>query len=153
MSRTAFERNVVSLLEALQANVEGKRFAYTETFVFPALDLGAGEDPVWESDPTYRAKVLSISVNELSEAIANNPTLQIGVGGGDTDAYVKALTYTATAVRTGADDSDAATDFERIMLPGVERIIPASQLVTGTGTDPGTGTGIGTLYVVVGYFE
>lgn len=152
MSRLNHERAVVTLLQAIQENVEGRRFAYTETFVFPAYDMGNGDDRTFEVDPAYRAKVLYMGINEVSEALLE-ANIALGVGGGDVDAYVEETTLPSTNARTSADDSDASADLERIMLPGVSRIIPADQLVTITGTDTGSDTGIGTLHVVVGYFE
>ena len=153
MSRSRHERNVVTLLQAIQENVEGKRYVYTETFVFPALAFGDGANAVMELDPTYRAKVLWMGINELSTAVANSPTIAVGVSGGDADAYVEEITVPTTGARTSADDSDASIDLERLMLPGVTRTIPASDLIAADGVDPGTATGIGTLYVVIGYFE
>ena len=150
MSRTKYESDMVTLLDALEANVEGKVLAYTETIVFPAYAIGDGGNVTWESDQTYRAKVLYMGINELSAAIANSPTFCIGET--DADAYVEEITLPTTTVRTSADDSDAAVDLERLMLPGAARVIPAGQLVTGDSVDPGTATGTGTLFIVVGYF-
>jgi hypothetical protein len=152
MSRSKHEGNVVSLLQAIQAKVEDMRLVYTETFVFPAVAFGDGADQVWESDPTYRAKVLYVGINELSAAVANSPTWGVGSSAGNF-AYVASLTVPTTSARTSADDSDASIDLERLMLPGATRFAPAGQDVTATGTDPGTATGTGTVYVVVGYFE
>lgn len=152
MSRTKFEQSFVTLLEAIQANVEGRQLAYVETLVFPSYDIGNGDDRTFEADPNYRAKILWMGMNEISEALLE-ANFAFGVGGGDVDAYVEEITLPSTSARTSADDSDAAVDFERLMLPGVTRVIPADQLVTITGTDTGSDTGIGTLYVAVGYFE
>lgn len=152
MSRSRHERNVITLLQAIQESVEGQRLAYTETFVFPLYDMGNGDDRTFEVDPAYRAKVLYLGINEISEALLE-ANIAFGVGGGDVDAYVEEVTLPSTAARTSADDSDASADLERLILPGVTRVIPADQLVTITGTDTGSDTGIGTLYVVVGYFE
>lgn len=151
MSRTKFENNMVSLLDALEAAVGDRQLAYTETFIFPAYDIGNGDDRTFEVDPAFRAKVLWMGINEISEALLE-ANFALGVGGGDVDAYIEELTLPSTSARTSADDSDAAADLERLMLPGVTRVIPADQLVTITGTDTGSDTGIGTLYVVVGYF-
>lgn len=152
MSRTQHERLVVSLLQTLQDNIEGRKLVYAETLVFPGYDIGNGDDRTFEADAAYRAKVLWMGINEISEALLE-ANFSIGVGGGDVDAYVEELTLPSTLVRTSADDSDASADLERWMLPGVSRVIPADQLVTLTGNDTGSDTGIGTLYVVIGYFE
>lgn len=151
MSRTRHQNKMVTLLDALNANAAGRKLVYTETLVFPDYNVGTGNDIVWESDQTYRAKVLWMGFNEITTAIANSPTFGVGSSAGNF-AYVASLTVPAVAVRTNIDDSDASADLDRITLPGTSRVIPASQAVTGTGTNPGTATGIGTLYVVVGYF-
>lgn len=153
MGTQRHEKAILSLLDLLQTAIEGTKLVYTETLIFPGHDLGNGDDFLIEVDPTYRARVLAVGGYQVTEAIASAPTLAFGASGGDTDAYVDDMAGPATSVATNATtDSDASVDFERLMLPGVVRTIPASQLVVGLGTDPGAATGIFTIAVTIGYF-
>lgn len=159
MSKSLHELRVRDRLEAIEAALEadnaqpgGSR--WTEVVHVPLLDMGAGTNFVWQAPAGKRARILAVLMNDFTEAIANSPTFQIG-DAADPNEQVAEYTLADQAANTNdTTDRDAAVGHGLgTLVAGVLPVAPAAQLFLWTGTDPGTGTGIGSVNVVVEYFE
>ena len=129
---------------------------YAATIQFEAVDFGTPTANLTFNAPsTLRGKVMNVDLTGVTETF-NVTTLEagieIGVDGGDTDAYcttnrgIGALTA-ATAQNFNAHDGS--------LIDGVTEIIPAGGIVTVTpiANTGGTPAGIADLGVTVFYFE
>jgi hypothetical protein len=152
--RALMER-VATAQEAIQAaqEVEAGAGAFAVTYVFPAKDFGAGN---WTEDiqgpPGLRGLVKAISAYDITEAFNGSVTesrVEVGIQGGDADAYVISDDFVE-----GAGTAIAA-GFTPALTAGVVGTIPAAEdlIVTGYApNDSGANEGIATIAVTISYF-
>ena len=156
-SKTEHENAVLESLQGIETAVEAIGAApgaggWVETLIFPKLDLGAGTNVTWKVPAGYRAKILAITAFDFTEAIANSPTIQVG-DAGDPNEQIAELTLADQAANTNdTTDRDAAVDLTRSLVDGVLPVAEAAHLFLWTGTDPGTGAGVGDVAITVRYF-
>lgn len=158
MSRALHELRIRERVDAIRTALEADNAQpggdrWTETVHVPLLDMGAGTNFTWQAPAGYRARILGILFNDFTEAIANDPTIQIG-DAADPNEQVGIYTLPDQAANTNdVTDRDAAVGAGLGQLvAGVLPVAPAAQLFLMTGTDPGTGTGIGSVNIIVEYF-
>lgn len=129
---------------------------FAASIQFQAVDFGTPTASLsWNAPTALRGKVMSIDLTSVTETFTSTtlaPGIEVGIDGGDTDAYcttnrnVNDLAA-ATAQNFNANDGT--------LVNGVVEIIPASGVQTVTPIAPtgGTPAGIANLTVTVLYFE
>lgn len=170
MPNTAiFQERVLIALEALDSNADSQttaleaiqvsqasiaasdgQGAFSVTYVFPAKDFGAGD---WTEDiqgPTgFRGLVKAISIYDVTETFNGSVTesrVEVGIQGGDVDAYSISADFGLLAADAGL--TPALTDGAVLTIPSADNI-----LVTGYAPDDaGANAGIATVAVTVSYF-
>ncbi len=141
----AIQERIVTALETQPAEEGGNSF--TITYVFPAVDFGAG----WTEDiqgPALRGIVKDINIYDVTEAFVGTTSIgpvQVGIQGGDANAYAESEEPTTLA-------TDAAASLE--FRAGVIGTIPVDEdiLVTGPINVGGAITGIATVSITIKYF-
>lgn len=129
---------------------------YAVTIQFEAVDFGTPTASLsFVAPSTRRGKVLNIDLTGVTETFTSTTLaagIEVGIDGGDTDAYC--------TTERGINDLAAATvqNFNAAdgsLVNGVDEIIPAAGIVTVTPIAPtgGTPAGIADLGITVLYFE
>ena len=158
--KTQHELQVRTLLDRIQTAKDTDRAQpggdnFTMTWHIPQIDIDAGDDDrVFQLPAGKRARVLSVGVNNVTEAFAGAPnaTISFGVAAGDVDAQVAVFNTTDITVQGDTDDRDESDDWTELLVHGVLPTTVAAQLLimdTITGT---TGTGVGDVNVVLEIF-
>jgi len=145
----AIQERVAAALETQPAEDGGG--AFTVTYILPAKDFGAGWTEDINSPAGFRGKVMAVTLYDVTEAFVGTTStgpVQIGIQGGDADAY--AISEEPNATLSIADGSEALSVRE-----GVVGTIPADDaiLVTGLINVGGAITGIATVAVTIRYFK
>jgi hypothetical protein len=132
------------------------KLPYTSTIQFEAVDWGTPTANLTFNAPSgMRGKVLSIDVTGVTEtftSVTTDPGIQVGIDGGDADAYCTADFADADLAAATAINFNAA---DGSLVDGVDEIIPAGGIVTITPVAPtgGTPAGIADLGITVLWFE
>ncbi len=124
--------------------------AFSITYVFPLKDFGAGN---WTEDiegvPGYRGTVKAVCIYVVTEVFSTD-TLQarveVGIQGGDVDAYVDTADFGALAVAAALNPA---------LTAGVVGTIPIGEniIVTGYAPTGGTPTGIASVALTIQYYR
>lgn len=129
-------------------NVKGAPFDVT--YVFDAVDFGAGDSEELISGPTdRRGTVRQVAITDVSEVFNQDTTparVDVGVGGGDADAYAVGTTLGTLAV---------GANLYPVFSPGVARnTIPANSSVGVNCIAPtgGIPTGIAKVSVTITWY-
>lgn len=121
--------------------------AFSVTYILPAKDFGVGaftEDI--QGVPGFRGTVKDISYYDTTEVYSDaDASVDIGIQGGDVDAYVVGSDIGVIASNGAASQT---------LVAGVIGTIPVGEdiLVTGNTVTIGT-TGISTLAITIQYFR
>jgi len=129
---------------------------FATSIQFQAVDFGTPTASLSFVAPSLlRGKVMSIDLTSVTETFTSTTLaagIEIGIDGGDTDAYC--------TTERGINDLTAATTqnfnaHDGSLVDGVDEIIPAAGIVTVTPIAPtgGTPAGIANLTATVFYFE
>ena len=129
---------------------------YVASIQFQAVDFGTPTASLSFVAPSLlRGKVMSIDLTSVTETFTSTTLaagIEVGIDGGDTDAYC--------TTNRGINDLTAATtqNFnanDGSLVNGVDEIIPEAGIVTVTPIAPtgGTPAGIANLTVSVFYFK
>ncbi len=142
----AIQERIATALETQPSEVGGDGF--TVTYIFPAVDFGAGWTEDIQTPAGYRGKVLNVELYDVTEAFVGTTSIgpvHVGIQGGDADAYAISEEPTTTGV--------AGTEALSVR-DGIIGTIPAADdvLVTGLINVGGAITGIATVAVTIKYF-
>ena len=154
MSKTTHELNVRTSLDKIQNAVETKGDAgagpesFCATYKFSRIDFGnAAEVRNIQPPLGYQFEIVSILLYDVTEVFDSAETIDIGIDGGDTDAYVDGATLaTGTAVGDSirATIVDGVTGHDAGANTGAELAITTSTVGT---------TGIGSLAITFRFFR
>lgn len=142
----SIQERIATALETQPAQDGGDGF--TITYIFPAVDFGAGWTEDIQSPTGFRGKVVGVNIYDVTEAFVGTTSIgpvEVGIQGGDADAYSISEEPTTLAI-------DAAEALP--VREGVVGTIPAADdvLVTGPINVGGAITGIATVAVTINYF-
>lgn len=154
ISERDIQTRIAVASEAMQAaleaaNTEDGAGAFSVTYVFPAVDLSAGnvvEDI--QGPPGLRGLVKAISVYNVTvtfNAVTTAARIDVGIQAGDTDAYV-------ISAGLGTLAADAA--LTPVLTAGVVGTLPIGEdaLVTFVAPTGGTPAGTATFAITINYF-
>lgn len=121
--------------------------AYDVTYVFPAIDFGAGDaEEVIQGPADFKGVVRSVTlydVTEIFSSVTTEARVEVGIGGGDDDTYAVSDDLGVLGV--------AASACPRLVTKGA---IPKGASVGVNMVAPtGSPTGIATVAVTVTWFK
>ena len=148
LKERAIQERIAVAAEALygsQPNNSGVD-AFSITYVFPAIDFGGGNKTEQvEGIEGFRGTVKAIIVYECSELFADaNSYIDVGIDGGDADAYIDGAKFAALAA-----DASLAAD----LTAGVVGTIPVGEDILVSMFKPTGATGIATVAVTIQYYR
>jgi hypothetical protein len=119
------------------------------TYTFEAADFGADFTEIIAMPAGWRGKVKAIDIYNVSEtfnSVTTNARVEVGISGGDVDAF---------AISNDIPDTAANAAFSAVITDGVLPVIPrgTSILIGGIAATGGVPAGIGTLSVTILYFK
>jgi hypothetical protein len=135
-------------IQASQSTIADASAGFDITYVFPAVDFGDGWTEDIQSPAGFRGTVKAYSIYNVTEALTATTTggiINVGIQGGDADAYAVGSEIAALAI-------DAAVT--QIPTAGVVGTIPVAEdiLVTGVAATGGTPAGICTVALTISYY-
>jgi len=122
--------------------------AFTITYVFPALDVGAAtKTELIEGVEGFRGTVKAISLYACTETYSGaDAYVDIGIAAGDLDAYIDGADFGEVVSAAGALTCD--------LTAGVVGTIPVGEDIACTFATPDTGSdGIATYAVTIQYYR
>ena len=152
MSRKSYEQAVETALQEIQTaeesigSVPTGRGGFCVTYKFPQIDWGNAIEVRNIVPPLgFRGEVLSAVITNTTEVHSNAETFDLGIDGGDTNAYLAASTVAVVAVGASVRAGLVAgvTGYTAIPNTGAELVV--------TTTSAGT-TGISDLSITIRYY-
>lgn len=152
MSRIKFERDLETALQEIETAAESigsdptGRGGFCVTYKFPQIDWGNAAEVRNIVPPLgFRGEVLSAVITNVTEVHDSAETFNLGIDGGDTDAYLALSTVAAVAVGASvrAGLVAGASGYTAIPNTGAELVL--------TTTSAGA-TGISDLHLTIRYY-